>query len=160
MLIESLGWFLFGAGCATFIWGMVFLTPDIIAKRRDNKKFEDFIQDLKAQGEELLASQVRASHKEVSQLMFRDKTGALCTAEIVIDPDLPELPNMDKEALFKMVQSGEVGTINDMMEGKHKGSMDDVERFIFSSKTVQQMREHGLEIDEFVRNMLKASGRI
>lgn len=160
--LEALGWFCLGAGSAT----LVILGPPIIAMivrhMRNKNKFGAYVESLKGFSE-ALAKMNEERSKEVSELSFRDKDGKLCTVKIVVDYRLDDrLTDEDKEKMRQMLASGEGGKLHDIMTGHNvtEGEMDRIQQFVFSGYTAEQMRARGLELDEVVRKMLKASGRI
>src|SRR6266404_1778320 len=75
---------------------------------------------------------------------------------IIIDHDLPDLTLPDREKFKEMVLKGEAGRINEVPEK----AMEKVKEFIFSPQALRDMRRAGMEPDEVVTKMLKASGRM
>jgi len=145
MSLEFLGWFLFGSGISMVIIGICFWLKEFIqvswtAKANHNLKGqESFIND--------------KSNREISELNFRDKSGVLNTVRIIVDHDIeddatPEdINNMSIDNLIHNYPCSE-------------GSLEKIQQFIFSVQAVTGMRKHGLEPDEVVTKMLKASGRM
>lgn len=163
MLLEALGWFLLGAGSAiTIIFGVPIIAMTV-RHMKNKKKFGEYVETLKGFSEKLAKMNEERS-KETSELTFRDKDGKLCTVKIVIDSRLDDtLTPEDKERMRQMILSGESsGSLDDIL-ANHKiteGEMDRIQQFVFSAHTAEQMRARGIELDEVVRKMLKASGRI
>ena len=144
MLIESLGWFFIGAGVMVLMIGAVALSR-ILALRARTKKFDAMISQLKEisktldYGMEHLDGNLADHLKpEVSELTFRDRYGALCTVKIIIDPRLD----------------------HDTTSRIEEDSNSSVQEFVFSTKAVEEMRAKGVEPDEAVTSILKASGRM
>lgn len=137
MPIESIGWFFIGAGAMALVLG-VFSLFRLIFLRIRTRKFRAMIKQLKEVSQELsygleYLNNNRIDHlkPEVSELTFRDRYGALNTVKIIIDP---------------LMNYGTSSTTED--------------EFIFSTKAVEEMRAYGIEPDEAVTKMLKASGRM
>lgn len=168
MFLESLGWFILGAGMA--ITAIVFIAiPIEIMKRRKNQKFGVFIEELKNSVDDAVAQGVEPpplpESKEISELTFRDKDGRLCTVKIVIDHNLDgNLTPDDKSRMRDQIKSGDAGagTLDDLLYNHvvSEDSVGQVQEFVFSSMAVRHMRQAGLEPDEVVTKMLRASGRI
>ena len=165
-MIELIGGFFIGAGIAMVGYGCVIMFMNWRTKRN----FARFLERIRDMAAEEVTKQVGGGErgKEVSELSFRDKDGVMNTVRIVIDPNLDAtLTDEDKEEV-KSVLSGninpnmQVGTIDDLLKG-HKieeSAMEKVQEFVFSSKAVRDMRSHGIEPDEVVTKMLRASGRM
>jgi len=144
MLIESLGWFFIGAGVMVLMIGAVALSR-ILALRARTKKFDAMISQLKEisktldYGMEHLDGNLADHLKpEVSELTYRDRHGSLCTVKIIIDPRLDH------------------GSLSRVEEVGNKSCQE----FVFSPKAVEEMRAKGVEPDEAVTSILKASGRM
>lgn len=130
----------------------------LLYKYRSKRKFKKFLERIKAAGEEIVKEK---SKKEISELSFRDKYGVMNTVRIIIDHDLGDKIE-DIKVMQEMLKSGDAGTLNDLMSG-HKISEDamgKVQEFVFSPQAVRDMRSSGLEPDEVVTKMLRASGRM
>ncbi|SRR6266550_2295030 len=157
--IETLGWFMLGAGVTSLAVGLFHLVNIIMMKRR----MLSFIDRIKEEAPEFIKDQAeKGSGRETSEMTFRDKEGNLNTIKIIIDHDLPDISLPDREQFKEMVLKGEAGRISDMVSG-HKVSekaMEKVQEFIFSPQAVRDMRRAGMEPDEVVTKMLKASGRM
>lgn len=133
--MDKFGSLLLGLGCGCLIFAIV----EWIGNYFSNRRFQNYVGQVAKEG----ASIVSDATKEVSELMFRDKNGMLCTVKIVIDHAIPS-------------------NLHDLL-GNHRISEDatsQVQEFIFSPKAVAEMRENGVEPDELVRQMLRAAGRI
>jgi len=140
---------------------------------RSRRRFNDFIERVKGAAEkhiEQINEQVAkkeqeepSTGKEISEFIFRDKMGVLTTVKIVIDHDLKNsIPDMNKDKIKSMVLSGEAGTLGQLLEGHsvQEDAMSKVQEFVFSPDAVRDMRAAGLEPDDVVAKMLKASGRM
>lgn len=166
--MQSTGWFFIGIGTGIlglmltiFIWSYM--------KRRRDQKFTAFVEELRDGVDDALASGVipplLASEKEISELMFRDRHGELCTVKIVIDHGLDRnLTDEDKARIRDMIISGDAGagTLDDLLHNHvvTEEEVGKVKEFVFSSDAVHKMRMAGMEPDEVVTKMLRASGRI
>src|SRR6266436_8394115 len=151
--IETLGWFMLGAGVTSLAVGLFHLVNIIMMKRR----MLSFIDKIKEEAPEFLKDQAeKGSGKETSEMTFRDKEGNLNTIKIIIDHDLPDVSLPDREKFKEMVLKGEAGRISQVPEK----AMEKVQEFIFSPQAVRDMRRVGMEPDEVVTKMLKASGRM
>src|SRR6266581_6033925 len=152
-LFFAAGWFLMGAGVAILGIGIYHLVNAIRLKRR----MLSFIERMKSDAPEFIKDQIeKGSGRETSEMTFRDKEGVLNTIKIIVDHDLPDVPFRDREDFYSMVVKGETGRINDIPEK----AMVKVQEFIFSPQAVRNMRRDGIEPDEVVTKMLKASGRM
>jgi hypothetical protein len=172
--METLGWTFVGAGIGFLAaGGLVYFM-----RWRQRHQFDRFLHQVRKMGTEealRLAEQGKESRRierekeggrEVSELSFRDKDGVMNTVRIIIDPDL-EVPEEDKK-MIKAIMAGErapdyqCGSINDLLSGCkiEEQAMERVQEFVFSANAVRNMREDGLEPDEVVTRMLKASGRM
>lgn len=127
-----------------------------------DRKFRKYIRQLTEEGQRA----IREASREVSELTYRDKYGALHVVKIVVDHSLQDnLSDEDKDKMKAMVASGNAGFAGSLQElmGGHRISEDAigrVEEFVFSTKAVEDMRAQGMEPDEMVRQMLRAAGRI
>lgn len=143
-----LAYFLIGFGLALLLCVVVFLIRDWFY----NRKFKSYVEKIKAEGHQA----VKDASREISELIFRNKEGKLCTVKIVIDHDIGNtLSEHINDTKFS-------GNLHDLMSG-HKiaeSAIGQTEEFIFSSKAVQDMRALGMEPDDVVRQMLRAAGRI
>lgn len=152
MLIESLGWFLLGAGSA-----VVGIMVAMLIERRHklNEDFKSFISKVREDG---FARSKQVALKEISELTFRDKSGKFDTVKIIVDPDIsPSKEDKMEEMIFK----GTDGKIGELVEGAPPAEdMVKVKDFVFSSNTVRDMRASGIEPEDVVVQMLKASGRM
>src|SRR6266576_4147263 len=151
--IETLGWFMLGAGVTSLAVGLFHLVNIIMMKRR----MLSFIDRIKEEAPEFIKDQAeKGSGRETSEMTFRDKEGNLNTIKIIIDHDLPDVSLPDREKFKEMVLKGEAGRISEVPEK----AMEKVQEFIFSPQAVRDMRRVGMEPDEVVTKMLKASGRM
>lgn len=163
-MLDGLGYFLLGAGCVvlgSFLW----FSWDKFRANRRKKKFQAFVDRLRKSidvKDQAHRERIENGEREISELTFRDKSGVMNTVKIVVDPNLEDaLPKSQKE-FDKMLSSGNTGTLSDLIAG-HKiehEPMKKVEEFVFSPNSVKAMRSAGLELDEVVTKMLRASGRI
>lgn len=161
IMLEIVVWFVIGfgfgfiaAGC--FVWFLNW---------RSTRKFQKFLRRLK----ETVDEKVRQKdNREVSELSFRDKDGVMNTVRIVIDHDMDRtLTDEDKEKVKSVLEGHpdpdmQAGSMADLLSG-HKieeSAMENVHEFVFSAKAVEDMRQYGMEPDEVVTRMLKASGRM
>lgn len=154
--MELIAWFLIGAGAASILIAIAVVLPSWMAKIR-RRKFQRYIEQVQNSVPEFIANQTR----EVSELSFRDKQGILNTVRIVVDPSMHDVLPGSYE-LQDMMDRGEAGTLEGLMAG-HKISEEAasrVQEFVFSPIVVQRMRAAGMEPDEVVTKMLKASGRM
>ena len=156
--LEAFGWYMLGAGTTMLAVGLFHLINGIYQKRR----LLSFIELIKSKAPEFIKDQAhrekieKGSGLETSEMTFRDKEGHLNVIKIIIDHDLPDLPLPDREEFQSMVLKGEAGSINNVPEK----AMEKVHEFIFSPQAVRDMRRVGMEPDEVVTKMLKASGRM
>lgn len=131
----------------------------LLYKYRSKRKFKKFLEGIKSASEEIVKEK---SKKEISELSFRDKHGVMNTVRIIIDHDMADMKVGSKQDMEDMLRTGEAGTLSDLMAG-HKVSEDamgNVQEFVFSPQAVRDMRSSGLEPDEVVTKMLRASGRM
>ena len=163
---ETVGWFFIGAGIGFVLSGISIWAINWWSTR----KFSKFLERIKEMAAEEVTKQVEGGErgKEVSELSFRDKNGVMNIVRIVIDPNLDEaLTEEDKEEVRSVLAGNvnpnmQVGTMDDLLKG-HKieeAAMEKVQEFVFSSKAVRDMRREGIEPDEVVTKMLRASGRM
>ena len=117
---------------------------------------EEAPEFLKDQAAHIEKGKVNGSGKEISEMTFHDKEGNLNTIKIIIDHDLPDVSLPDREKFKEMVLKGEAGRISEVPEK----AMEKIQEFIFSPQAVRDMRRVGMEPDEVVTKMLKASGRM
>lgn len=161
--LEAIGWFFLGAGSMLLtIIGYGAIRAFMIFRSR--KKFNAFLQNIRDAAEtKVTEEQKTAKGREVSEFSFRDKMGELATVKIVIDHDLENnMPDLDSADIKSMIMSGEAGTLDQLFDGSHvhEQAMSKVQEFVFSPKAVRDMRAAGLEPDEVVTKMLKASWRM
>lgn len=165
MPLEGLLWFFMGAGTVIISVVVVRTIIAIIHRavsRKQPRSFEEYIGELRQFSDEL-QERLKDDLKEVSELSFRDKAGALCTVKIIVDHSI-ELSDSDKENMKRMVERGDAdaGSLNAIIAGANyeETDMHKVQNFVFSGHAAEQMRARGIELDEVVIKMLKASGRI
>ena len=161
--LEAIGWFFLGAGSTLLVLvGFVAIRAFMIFRSR--KKFNAFLQNIRKAAETKVEEQKSQKGRETSEFSFRDKAGVLTTVKIVIDHDLTKeaMSEVEKSDLKSMLLSGEAGTLDQLLEGHsvHEQAMSKVQEFVFSPNAVRDMRAAGLEPDEVVTKMLKASGRM
>src|SRR6266446_7629128 len=163
-MLEFIGWFMISAGLSMLIMGITGLCYKIVRRRiiiKSNRKLMAFIEKLKLESD-LIKHELENDHKsgrETSELVFRDKEGILNTVRIIIDHDLDDLAASDKEELKDMLLKGRTRTISDTISDHNiaQEHMSKVQEFIFSPQAVRDMRLAGMEPDEVVTRMLKAS---
>lgn len=151
--MEFIAYFCLGAGTAVIAAYICFEIVRVIKWYRAERRFRSFIKQVADEG----AKAVRNASREVSELTFRDSKGDIKTVKIVVDHALQQDHIPDKEIDF----SG--NSLKDLMMTNHKITEDvlgQVEEFVFSPKCIQDMKAHGMEPDEVVREMLRAAGRI
>lgn len=129
---------------------------------RRRKKFAAFVERLKSTIIKDETKEELKKGREVSELNFRDKSGVFTTVKIVVDHDLPDMIADNKEQLAEMIRKGDAGTMSDLLAGHRieDDGMKKVQEFVFSPRSVHEMRKAGMEPDEVVTKMLKASGRM
>lgn len=169
MPLESAGWFFIGAGSVILLECLLNLGRYIFFRLR-KRRFAKFIDGLKATAEQMAANQatepaneVSTRPREVSELSFRDKEGVMNTVRIIVDPSIDKGLIPDSQELHSMMESGEAGSLSELMDGNHcvsEDAMGKVQEFVFSPSAVRNMRMAGIEPDDVVTRMLKASGRM
>jgi len=150
MMVENLGWFLLGGGMTILLTVAVYGVERLIAYRR-RKRFHGFISQIKSVGEELIRDEVnrqkiecgQSRGREISELNFRDPQGKQRSVKIIVDHALKGEITPEYQALVKEELKEVEGDL-----------------FIFSPEAIRDMRANGLEVDEVVAKMLKASGRM
>ncbi len=165
-MLEFVGGFLISAGISLVLMGISYWCSILIRRRivaASNRKLMAFIEKLKLESD-LIKHELENDHKagrETSELVFRDKEGILNTVKIIIDHDLDHLASNEEE-LKSMILKGETGTMTDLISGHNitEDHIGKVQEFIFSPQAVRDMRLAGMEPDEIVTRMLKASGRM
>lgn len=80
--------------------------------------------------------------REISELTYRDIDNKLRTVKIVVDPNITDAS--PEVAMAKMGNSPDT----------------DPEEFVFTAEAIATLKSQGLEVDEFVRNMLRQAGKI
>ncbi len=166
MVLEYIGWFMISAGLSMLIIGLAFLFYTIVRRRiiaRNNRKLMAFIEKLKLESD-LIKNELENNHKagrETSELVFRDKEGILNTVRIIIDHDLDDIASNEEE-LKAMILKGKTEAMTDLISGHNitEDHIGKVQEFIFSPQAVRDMRLAGMEPDEIVTRVLKASGRM
>lgn len=159
--MVTFGWFMLGVGIALLMVCTIGATKLLVMRYRA-RRFKSFLDKMREDGEKLVNSAANTLGKEISELTFRDKHGVMNKVRIIIDHDLNDMKIGSKQEMEDMLKSGEAGTLSDLMSG-HKVSEDamgKVQDFVFSPQAVRDMRSSGLEPDEVVTKMLKASGRM
>src|SRR5216684_7324407 len=163
-MLEFVGGFLISAGISLVLMGTSYWCSILIRRRivaASNRKLMAFIEKLKLESD-LIKHELENDHKvgrETSELVFRDKEGILNTVRIIIDHDLDDIASNEEE-LKSMILRGETGTMTDLISGHNitEDHIGKVQEFIFSPQAVRDMRMAGMEPDEIVTKMLKASG--
>jgi hypothetical protein len=136
-------------------------------RRRKEKSFETFINDLKQMAEAAkekahLEAKALRGKREESTFHWRHQ-GKMHEVKIVIDPDLDNgIPNL--EEYQKMASTGQAGKLGDFLDGvaseDAKKKMAHQTEFVFSKQSADALRQQGMTPDELVAKMLKASGRM
>lgn len=165
VLIENVGWFFIGAGFAFVAYGC----KDAYKAYRDSRQnirldaLDALMGGLrnngppKAQTMPMDYEQIGHDAREVSEFTYRSADGCFNTVRIIIDPELDDDPA--QEEADAMVD-GDTGMVETLLRGSKAMEMADVDEFVFSPKAVRDMRAGGLEPDDVVVKMLKASGRM
>jgi hypothetical protein len=127
------------------------------------------IRDLIKEGEKIISSENPKSRifpigkPEVQKFQWRFD-GKFQEVEIVIDPGLDTMIPGSQEEFEAMVKKGDAGTLGQLLSELSKKpereELNTIDKFIFSKKSVEQMRMAGISPDELVVKMLKAAGRM
>ena len=157
--LEAIGWFCLGFGSLFLVEASIYLFR-LYRERNRKTNFDAFIERIKSSSNE--DDQPYHKGKEISEFSFRDMNGKLATVKIVIDHDLPDQLVNDPNEMDDMIEHGEAGTMDDLIKSNRiiSGPMREVEEFVFSPRAIRNMRAGGMEPDEVVVKMLKASGRM
>ncbi len=148
--------FLFTAGA---FWGAMYAANHQVIKSRifGKRKMDKMIEALKAEAERL---EKENSAKTTAVLTYRSTSGKLETVKITIDPSADTLFSQD--TLKALVAGGHGGMLQDALSGDKETAqkMNDTEEFVFSSKSAALMRSMGMEPEEVVTQILKATGKM
>jgi len=145
---------------------------------KGNPKLNDLIQKLKeaAEGSGMKFQSVEIKNGKPTKTSSKPKTdlethtlswrhqGKLQHVKIVVDPSLDTVIDTSQEEFEQMVKSGDAGRLQDVLDGlvdkdaKDKLAVQDT--FVFSKKSVEQMRMVDMSPDDIVTKILKASGRM
>lgn len=171
-IMQVIGMLFIGAGIGFVLAGGYIFVLRWMAAR----KFRAFLERLKEIGDEEEAAaktkkEISAkSTREISELIFRDKDGVAQTVRIVIDHDIDDMmTDEDKKNVKALLTGGKstdpdirTGSMDDLLAGckVEEAAMAKVQEFVFSPKAVRDMRLAGIEPEEVVTKMLKASGRM
>lgn len=123
-------------------------------RQREAKKVAEMIERMKAEAPDM----VRNAGREVSELSFRDKDGKLSTVKIVVDASLDNF-GIDSEQFQRLMAEGDGGPLEELLHA-NSDKIETTEEFVFSAKSVRNMRMIGLDPEQIVTKMLKASGRM
>lgn len=134
-------------------------------KKEEATKFSDYISKLAEEGNKLIQETVvekvnRAT--EVHTFQWRHE-GEMHEVKIIIDPSLDTIIPGTRSEFEQMLKSGDAGTFSQLLSSlstKQEEGLQKVDKFIFSRKSVDQMRIAGMSPDELVVRMLKAAGRM
>jgi hypothetical protein len=146
--------------------GFGFLTAELaefLVQKLKNAKIARYADRMrKSAEEEVVRMKQQALTSHTSQLYLRNKQGKLFKVNIIIDPDLEGKPVPSPDRLKELADRGEAGTLSDLISGKTVASEElyEVSDFVFSPAMVRQLSEAGLEPDDVVIRMLRATGRI
>src|SRR5258705_1074669 len=153
-------------------WGIVGFTNGRNLWRRwkaprQSAKLNDFIAKIEKEAKEAMAElKVKSSVLPVAEthvLTWRHK-GELHHVKIVIDPALDTAIEGSREEFEQMVRDGDAGKLEDLLNGLAgpdvKDRMADQETFVFSRKSVEQMKMADMSPDDIVTKILKAAGRM
>jgi hypothetical protein len=152
-------------GIVVFLGGKKVIS-DFISDRR-TKRFDRYIAQLRAEADDAVRKiqshqplmDAMRSHvspelsQEISEFTYRGSDGNLDTVKIIIDHGLDDVAGA----------SGIQGTIEDITGDQstvEDSRMHGIKEFVFSANAVRDMRMAGIEPDEVVVKMLKASGRM
>jgi hypothetical protein len=161
---NIIGWTLYWLGCAVVGGAAGAWLFDHFKKKKDKREdFQDFLDRIKREGEEKL-KEYNLDTKETSELYLRDKAGKMFEVKIVVDEAL-DGDNFDTPDEFnEKVSIGEAGRLKDLMTDGQNAKVDsrigDCKEFVFSKKSVDDMRKVGLQPEDIVVKMLRAAGRI
>lgn len=128
--------------------------------KRGMSNLNDMIARMKKEAEEAIRNSQK-NDTETHFLRWRHK-GQMQEVKIIIDPSLD---NISSEVDIKdAVLRGEAGQLAALMDGdvsqEIKDKMASQEAFVFSRRSVENMRIAGLSPDEVVTKILKAAGRM
>jgi hypothetical protein len=139
MLIESFAWFLMGAGAMVLIFSVTSLIAPFFFRKKKKSEYDLVIEELREKADEMRVAIAEANPSiSVSMLHYRDMFGKLNIAKIIIDPS----------------------SSHDLAGSVEEDEENHTQSFIFSAKAAAEMRANGVELDEVVTKMLKASGRM
>lgn len=129
-------------------------------------QLDDLIAGLKKAAQEAANNGVaamKAKGVEVQTFHWRHK-GKMQEVKIIIDPALDTVIQGSREEFEKLLQSGEAGSLEDLMnhlaKPDSKQKLSEITEFRLSRKSVEQMRLVGKEPEEVVAQMLRAAGRM
>jgi hypothetical protein len=144
---EFVGLFLVMAG-GTVLGYAAYKALDYLRLRKFNK----FISRLRNIPKDVFG-------KEISEFTFRDKNGNFATVKIVVDHGLDYF---DKSEVTEMICRGDAGVLGSILDVSaiEEEKMNKVQEFVFSPAAIKDLREAGLEPDDVVIKMLRASGRM
>ena len=151
---------------AVFFWYLVAQAniPNLIKKFQRKRRMKQFINKIKCQADDFLKelqAQGKPSEKQTSELTFRDAKGGLSVVKITVDPALDNI-QLDEDDMAQMMADGIGGRGLDLIQHGSEAAKKaaNQEEFVFSPKGVAMMRGMGMEPEEIVTKMLKASGRM
>jgi len=146
--------------------GFGFLTAELaefLVQKLKNAKVARYADRMRKSAEEEVERMKRlALNSHTSQLYLRNRQGKLFKVNIIIDPSLESRPMPSPDRLKELADKGEAGTLSDLIAGKTVANKElyEVSDFVFSPAMVRQLNEAGLEPDDVVIRMLRATGRI
>jgi len=146
--------------------GFGFLTAELaefLVQKLKNAKVARYADRMRKSADaEIERMKQLALNSHTSQLYLRNRQGKLFKVNIIIDPSLESRPMPSPDRLKELADRGEAGTLSDLISGKTVASEElyEVSDFVFSPAMVRQLNEAGLEPDDVVIRMLRATGRI
>jgi len=101
-----------------------------------------------------------ASNKSTAELSYRDISGKLVTVKITVDYALDG--GIAPEIVRSLLDRGGIGMLASVLGGDSEiaKKMRDATEFVFSHRTVSQIKACGMELEDFVAKILKATGRM
>ena len=97
-------------------------------------------------------------NREISEFMFRDRNRKLQTVKIIIDPNLPEMEDMDDTSDLRVMTVPGKGEAT--LHSPEPVEMNKVRDFVFTPQCVRDMRAAGMEPEDLVARMLRDAGRM
>jgi hypothetical protein len=138
-------------------------------KKPESPKSSDFkehLSKLMQDGEKLIKSRQKELKSprppEVHKFQWRHD-GKTNEVEIIIDPSLDTTISGTRDEFEAMLKKGDIESLEGLLAGlstRKDEKLINLNKFIFSKKSVEQMRIAGLSPDELVVKMLRAAGRM